>query len=288
MEMVYKRLNIECESRTANSQDPANPLPEARCHYWSDGSRERVDREYSATAGRVANQTSSFVKAEAQSFIVDRKPGGSSYALRGLGTKFQGTLRLDGLCPPAVAAFSVGEDRIVDLLAKRGFAVEDAVVETTSDQESVVVRWNWPWEGTGPAIRRGEFRLLPSRDWALVSYHWRQRMPDKTWRDWESYSDVSYGNDFEGVPLVETIEQGAKMDDTSKVNTTYWRVTSVGPSTPSARDFTLAAFNLKYEQGKLTRNYGWVLVAIGAVGLLASLAIRGWISRRRSGANVSA
>ena len=280
LEATYKHLEMDGETHTANSQDPTNPLPEARCHYRTDGDKQRIDRKFSAASGRLANQTSSFVKDGSGSFIVDLGPSGSSYLLRGFGPRFHNLIALDAVFLPAWAAYGVGQDRVVDLLIKRGFTIEDAVSHHQNEQELVTVRWNWPWEGTGPATRKGEFVFLPGRNWALKSYHWRQQMPDKTWRNWESYADVTYGDDFEGVPLVKAVEQGGRMDDSSKVNTSTWEVTSLKPVTAKAEDFTLAAFNLKYEQGVSRPGYGWYLVVIGAVGMIASLIVRRWYNRR--------
>lgn len=279
-ESAYSRLRIVCDTRFSERLDPNHGPQGARYEYIVNGSKHRVDREYSGS-GQFANQRSTFVINGDKSFTVDRNETGPSYRLRGMGGNVVSMSTLRWIFPPAFAAYCVSEDRVLDLLAKRGFAIEDAKSEGEGDAETVVVRWNWPWEGTGPATRRGEFRFRPSLNWALMSYHWRQQMPDKTWQLLEAYSEVNYQGDIAGVPLVSALEQGGKMDDSSKKNIESWRITSIGPAAAKEVEFTLAPFNLKYDQGIQARNYGWYLALIGAVGLVGSLAVRRWMNRRR-------
>ncbi len=281
IEATYRRLQIVCELEHSNSANPNNTVRGAHYRYMADGRKLRVDRQYSADSGLYANQASSFVHNADKSFMVDRNEAASTYRVRSVGAGVESFMSLAEVFPPAFTPYYVDEERVVDLLAKRGFTVEDAVAEGTGEEESVLVRWNWPWEGTGPTMRKGEIRFLPGRGWALASFHWRQRLQDKTWQIFESFAEVSYRGEFEGMPLVASVDKGLKMDDSSKLNFGIWRVTSIGPFATPEKEFTLAAFNLKYDQGIRSRNYGWYLALIGAVGLVGSLAVRRWMNRRR-------
>ena len=281
IEAVYRSLRIDCVTESSNHSNPNNTIRGIHYRYVADGPKLRVDREFSADSGLYANQATSFVHNAEKSFMVDRNETGSTYRVRSVGAGVQTFLPISNLFSPGFSPYCMSEWRVVDLIAKRGFEIEDVVSENMGEEESVVLRWRWLWEGTGPAVRRGEIRFLPGRGWALASYHFRLQLPDKKWQIFELYADVNYQGEFEGVPLVASEENGWKFDDSSKRNLGIYRVTSIGPAAATEKEFTLAAFNLKYDQGIKSRNYGWYLALIGAVGLVGSLAFRRWMNRRR-------
>ncbi len=281
IEAVYRSLRVDCVTENSNHLNSTNTIRGAHYRYVADGHKLRVDREFSADSGLYANQATSFVHNADKSFMVDRNETGSTYRVRRVGAGVQTFLPISNLFPPGFSPYCISEWRVVDLIAKRGFEIEDVVPENMGEEESVVLRWKWLWEGTGPAVRRGEIRFLPSRGWALASYHFRLQLPDKKWQIFEQFADVNYRGEFEGVPLIASEEKGLKFDDSSKRDFGIWRVNSIGPADATDKEFTLAAFNLKYDQGFQSRNYGWYLALIGAVGLVGSLAVRRWMNRRR-------
>jgi len=216
IEQLYKHVFIKCVAEFESHDSSASDQSSAKYQFWADEENWRIDREF--PQGDV--KASSFVWNDENYFVVDQNQVSSSYRLRSIDPAATDRDQAAPLFPPAFAPYCIDSDPVVDLLKKSEFQLKEVRTEGEGDEQRVIIRWEWPWEGNGPPSRSGEMTFWPAGNWVLTGYVWRQQMPDGTWLPNENFCAIEYDGEVGGSP-VGVHRQAGSTERHGRINQTY-------------------------------------------------------------------
>lgn len=189
------------------------------------------------------------------SFIVNKRSDESEFALRRFGrannAKFDQRIRWGAAI--AAAPYQYRDVTILEFFRMPEVQVASVEEGTRGGENVVTVGYELP--GTAP----GWFSFLPDKSWALSEYTIGPGTESPV------HLVVEYGDVADGVPLLKRIRSWREKDGNKKILEETVDIEEIEPGGVPESEFTLASVGIHDVGPEVSRNYGLILLVVGAV-----------------------